>query len=285
MKIRAVNFHLLRACNANCKFCFATFRDSPGTLPLPEAMRILDLIAAEGCEKMNFAGGEPTLYRHLDDLIRHANSLGMTTSVITNGHRLEQLLRSCSDALDWVGLSVDTADEGVQVALGRSREGYDYVRRSIAHSERCRALGIRLKLNTVVTALNWEEDVHGLVEAIAPERWKVFQVLRVEGQNDGSVEPLLITSEQFDAFVERHHDLNPVTESNEAMTDSYAMIDPLGRFYGNSGGVLRESAPILEVGVAAALASVGFDSGKLEARGGVYDWAGDRPERVRLPVV
>ena len=49
-----------------------------------------------------------------------------------------------------------------------------------------------------------------------------------------------------------------MVEDNEAMTDSYAMIDPLGRFYGDTGGRHRESAPILEVGLATALAQVGY---------------------------
>lgn len=109
------------------------------------------------------------------------------------------------------------------------------------HAARVRVLGIGLKLNTVVTALNWQEDMHALLRDLRPARWKVFQVLAIAGQNDGAVEPLLITGEQFAAFVDRHLDLEaeglgPVAEDNDAMTDSYAMIDPLERFYGNHGG-------------------------------------------------
>lgn len=198
----------------------------------------------------------------------------MTTSIVTNGRKLDALLDAHADALDWVGLSVDSGREDVQRELGRG-DG-DHVARAVALADRCRALGVRVKLNTVVTALTWDEDMRALVVRIAPERWKVFQVLRVVGQNDGEVEPLLITREQFEAFLVRHRALRPVAEDNDAMTDSYAMIDPLGRFYGDSGGVHRVSAPILEVGVERALASVGFDPRKLEARDGVYAWAGRR---------
>lgn len=66
--------------------------------------------------------------------------------------------------------------------------------------------------------------------------------------------------------------LGPVAEDNEAMTDSYAMIDPLGRFYGNHGGRYVFSRPILEVGVAEALAEVKFEVQRLAARGGLYLW-------------
>lgn len=280
MKIVSVNFHISRACDAKCRFCFATFRDDRGRLATRDAERVIELVREAGVEKLNFAGGEPTLHPDIGRLVRFAKSLGLTTSIVTNGRKLEQLLDDHAEALDWVGLSVDSGDEVVQAALGRG-EG-DHVARSIALADRCRALGVRVKLNSVVTASTWREDMRWLVLRIAPERWKVFQVLRVVGQNDGSVEPLLISPELFEAFVERHRELTPIAERNEAMTDSYAMIDPLGRFYGDTGGVHGVSAPILEVGVAAALRSVGFEPAKLEARGGIYTWAGQSTGALRV---
>ena len=280
MKILSVNFHVLRACDARCRFCFATCRDDRGRLATADAERVIDLVRRAGAEKLNFAGGEPTLHPDIGRLIRFAKSLGLTTSIFTNGRKLGELLEDHADALDWVGLSVDSGDEVVQAALGRG-EG-DHVARSITLADRCRRLGVRVKLNTVVTAATWSEDMRWLVRRIAPERWKVFQVLRVVGQNDGAVEPLLVSTEMFDRFVERHRELAPVAEHNNAMTDSYAMIDPLGRFYGDTGGVHRVSAPVLDVGVAEALRSVGFDPAKLEARNGVYAWAGSSKRKLRV---
>mgnify|MGYP003592676858 CR=1 FL=1 len=152
----------------------------------------------------------------------------------------------------------------------------------MALADAAHARGLAVKLNTVVTRLTWDEDVTELVRRLRPARWKVFQVLYVEGQNDGSVDDLLIGDSQLRAFVERHRrrGLAPIVEDNEAMTDSYAMIDPLGRFYGDSGGKHRESAPILEVGLETALAQVGFRPDKLAARGGLYAW--ERPAASEL---
>jgi radical S-adenosyl methionine domain-containing protein 2 len=274
MKLVSVNFHIIRACDAKCVFCFGTFRDVRGRLPTPDAERVIEAVRRRGAEKINFAGGEPTLHPHLGRLLRFAKSVGMTTSIVTNGRMLDPILDQHAEALDWVGLSVDSSDERVQAELGRG-DG-DHVARCVALADRCRASGILVKLNTVVTARTWREDMGDLVRAIAPERWKVFQVLRVVGENDGDVEPLLIARTQFAAFVERHRELCPVAEDNDAMTDSYAMIDPLGRFYGNTGGFHRVSAPILEVGVDTALASVGFEATRLEARDGLYEWEGRR---------
>lgn len=275
MNIPSVNFHIYKPCNATCRFCFATFRDVIGHLPLPEALNVLDALRSAGAEKINFAGGEPTLHPHVGQLVAHARGLGLVTSVVTNGARLDRLLDDHAEDLDWVGLSVDSGNEAVETALGRGRSGH--VATAIALAGRCRAAFVRVKLNTVVSALNWDEDMSPLVRRVRPERWKVFQVLPMEGQNDGDVEPLLVSADQFAAFVTRHghlrqEGLGPIVEDNEAMRGSYVMVDPLGRFYGNATGRHVYSEPILEVGVAKALAQIGFSESKFEARGGRYQW-------------
>jgi len=273
--LRSVNFHIVPRCNLRCDFCFATFRDVRGRLETEDAIRIIRLLAEAGTEKLNFAGGEPTLHPQLPELIEEAKRLGMTTSVISNGFRLLDVIKRAGGSLDWAALSVDSASEATQKELGRGKG--NHVAQALAVARASADAGCRLKLNTVVTALNWSEDMSAFVRAFKPERWKVFQVLRVEGQNDGRVEPLLIEPEQFQAFLDRHRHLAgegiaPVPESNDAMTDSYAMIDPLGRFYGDHGGVHEVSRPVLEVGVMRALQDIHFDPRKLEARGGIYTW-------------
>jgi radical S-adenosyl methionine domain-containing protein 2 len=271
----AINYHLYKPCNARCRFCFATFRDIHGSLAPDDARRLIACLREAGGEKLNFAGGEPTLHPHIAPLIEHARQLGFTTSIVTNGARLRPLLTAHAGALDWVGLSVDSGREQVQQALGRGRG--DHVARSVELADLARATGVRVKLNTVVTALTCDEDMSPLVRRVRPERWKVFQVLPVRGQNDGSVEDLLISRAAFDAFIDRHRHLAaeghaPIVEDNDAMRGSYVMIDPLGRFYGNTGDSYVYSEPILRVGVARALRQVGFSSDKLRARGGVYAW-------------
>lgn len=186
----AVNFHLYKPCNYRCRFCFATFRDLRGQLSLEHALTLLRLLREAGCEKLNFAGGEPTLHPHIGPLLAESRRLGLVTSIISNGARLTQLLAAHATDLDWVGLSVDSADEAVQAALGRGTGGH--VARSLAHAREIRARGLRLKLNTVVTALNWREDMSEFVRQVQPERWKVFQVFPIGGQNDDAVDDLLI---------------------------------------------------------------------------------------------
>lgn len=271
----AVNFHLYRPCNLRCRFCYASFRDVKGRLSTPDAMRIIDALRDAGTSKLNFVGGEPTLHPDIGPLLAHAKRIGLVTSMVSNGARLRPLLDRQAGDLDWVGLSVDSGDEAVQAELGRGRG--DHVAGSIALTDHARVLGVRIKLNTVVTALGWQEDMSPLVRRIRPERWKAFQVLPMDGQTDERILPLLIDAERFRAFVDRHahlaaEGLAPVPEDNDAMRGSYVMIDPLGRFFGNATGRHVYSAPILDVGVRAGLAQVAFSPEKFAARGGVYAW-------------
>ena len=87
----------------------------------------------------------------------------------------------------------------------------------------------------------------------------------------------VISPEDFDEYVQSARSVEPsgikvVAESNDLMTGSYAMVDPAGRFFDNTGGKHVYSRPIIEVGTDAAFQEVVVDTGKFIARGGLYDW-------------
>lgn len=275
MKPVSVNFHLWKPCNYRCQFCYETMPDIHSHLSLNDSLYLLKLLREAGTEKINFAGGEPTLCPYLGDLLSEARRLGFVTSIVTNGARLTQLLTRHASDIDWVGLSVDSADEETSKRLGR---GFgDHVKRSIILFDALHEHKIRVKLNTVVTRLNYQEDMSAFIRRVSPERWKIFQVLLVKGQNNGSVEDLLISKAQFQEFVERHKHLNVegykiVAETNDLMRGSYVMIDPLGRFFSDAKGYHEYSLPILEVGVNAAFVQVDWYVEKFVDRGGIYDW-------------
>lgn len=268
-----------------CRFCFATFQDiaqdilPEGHMLREEALTVVDALAAAGFEKINFAGGEPTLCPWLPDLIRRAKETGLTTSIVTNGSRISgQWLDQVDGLLDWAAVSVDTLDPAKLKRLGRiTRDGpmseYDYLR----VADMLKSRGIRLKVNTVVTRLNYEEDLTGFVIGAGPERWKLLQVLPVRGQNDVRVDNFVVTDEQFACYVTRNRSVESegiavIAESNGMMTGSYVMVDPAGRFFDNVSGGHTYSRPIAQVGVETALNEVSADAERFQLRGGLYDW-------------
>lgn len=283
--IEAVNFHVWQPCNMRCAFCFGSFRDvrrdvlPDGHLVKQDAMLVVAMLAEAGFQKITFSGGEPLLCPWLPDLVRVAKRAQMTTGIVTNGSLLtEGLLSGMRGSLDWVALSIDSVNEHTLRATGRMTAGrpfsaHDY----LARGDQVRNSGSRLKINTVVTSANWQEDMANFIIEIRPLRWKVMNVLPIEGQNSGSVERLLTHDGQFDAFVARHEQVERsgitlIPERNDAMTESYAMVDPAGRFFDNSRGRYSYSKPILGCGVSTALEQVSISREKFLTRGGLYDW-------------
>lgn len=287
-KIPSVNYHLWEPCNMRCKFCFATFQDvkrdmklPKGHLPEGKCLSIVDRVAEAGFEKINFAGGEPTLCSWLPNLIKRAKKRGMVTSIVTNGSKItDPWLDELDESLDWIALSIDTVDPEKLKRLGRALGGGKKPMAEKEYLDIIRAIKrreIRLKINTVVTSETWQEDLTGFIRSAKPERWKLLQALPVKGQNDAHIADFAIAPERFEEYVQRNRIVENdgiivVPESNEMMTKSYVMIDPAGRFFDNAQGAHTYSHPILKVGIGEALKDVSVDLGRFLKRGGRYDW-------------
>ena len=295
--IPSVNFHLWEPCNMRCKFCFATFQDVKQTL-LPkghlskeQAIEVVLHLADIGFEKITFAGGEPTLCPWLSELIVTAKDAGMTTMIVTNGSKLsDEFLTANKEKLDWIAVSIDSLNPETNISTGRAISGktplkLDYYTLLV---DRIKQFGYGLKINTVVTSKNFNENMTEFIRYARPKRWKLFEVLPIAGQNDAFIDQFKITTEQFQVFLNNHRDLEGITsiipESNTQMRGSYAMVDPAGRFYDNTTGKHNYSRPILEIGSRLAIQQVNYDFSKFVNRGGIYDWTKPKsiPSRITL---
>lgn len=283
--IPSLNFHLWEPCNMRCRFCFARFQDvknsilPAGHLPRVQAVEIVKLVAEAGFQKITFAGGEPLLCPWLPELIRVAKQSGLTTMIVTNGSLLtDKFLLANRNFLDWIAISIDSLIPETNHALGRARGGAKplFLNDYTNIVSKVRELDYGLKINTVVTSLNHLENMSEFINYAQPERWKIMQVLPILGQNDRYISKLEISDSQFQYFVNRNSNLNPliriVPEFNTQMTGSYVMIDPAGRLFDNSNGKHNYSDPILQFGFIEALKQVNYDFDKFNLRGGVYHW-------------
>lgn len=189
-------------------------------------------------KKLNFAGGEPFMEaKLLGDLAKYCKEVLSleSVSIVTNGSKVTaEWLSKFGKYIDIIAVSCDSFDEETNVKIGRGKGTHlDDVRKL---SERCKARGIKLKINTVVNRHNFKEDMNQQIEAIAPFRWKVFQVLMVEGENHSEetlrdVRSFLITDDEFKLFCDAHRDHECfVPESNDVMRSSYLLLDEYMRF-------------------------------------------------------
>ena len=238
------NYHLTNACNYHCAYCFGKFENQKH-LNAGDAKRVIDNIhayfEANGVKdgRINFAGGEPLLYPHLDELIDYTHSLGMLASIVTNGSLLTvERVRGWKGKVSQIGISIDSPNEETNCLIGRCCN--EKVKDLAYWEELAKVIhecGITLKVNTVVSAANLSEDFTRLYNVLRPDKVKMFQVHMVKGIND-SAESYAITRADYTAFVARHKvaGLTIVEESEKSMENSYLMVNPEGHFQLNDDG-------------------------------------------------
>jgi radical S-adenosyl methionine domain-containing protein 2 len=270
------SFHIVKPCNMACKFCYATFGDMEvRQISFADVQVILWRLKDAGVEKITFAGGEPMLYRHLTETIRFAKEIGFTTSIITNGSFLTYYwLKKHTGILDWIGISIDSLNSTTNKDIGRIIGGGLSPNRTFYREtvDRISSLGYRLKINTVVNRFNENESLQEFIDYANPARWKIFDTLRVEGQNDKQFDGIRSSPGAFEAFVARHNHPSMVVENNEAMTGSYLLIDPQGRLFENSAGRHTYSSPLQHNPIEKCLSEINLNREMFEKRGGIYNW-------------
>ena len=279
-----INWHITEACNYQCRYCYAKWDGAGSELihdfgasseMLEGIFRFFSPLNRDNplrqymdwkALRINLAGGEPLLYP--DEVIRIleiARRIGFSTSLITNGSLLNAAAVSdLAQSLSMLGISIDSANELSNRAIGREdRRARLLDIESLAdllESVRSTNPQLKLKVNTVVNALNCREYMGDLITRLAPSRWKVLRMLPVV-TND-----LAVSDAIFAAFVDRHHSLQSVmcVEDNANMEESYLMIDPHGRFFQNALGQRGYfySRPINQVGAAKAFSEVSLSPAK-----------------------
>ena len=252
--------------------------------------RGLKLLKDAGMKKINFAGGEPFLYpKQLAMLCEYCKvDLKLeSVSIISNGTKItESWLEKYGKYVDVLGVSCDSFNEETNIKIGRG-DGNN-VKQLFLIRDWCRQLGIKFKLNTVVCSFNWNEDMVATVAQLDPFRWKCFQVLVVEDENDASTgeteidkrkrnaKNFIVSDEEFAIFCSKHEGLSCfVPESNELMASSYLILDEFLCFLDKGDGKEEQSKSVLDVGVTKALQQVTWDKEAFVRRGGMYDWSKD----------
>ena len=115
-RMRYLRVSLSSGCNLRCSYC-----QPEGNITArgagsgePELVKAsINLLMEMGITKIRFTGGEPTLYRHLADIVAYTRSLDETAhiAITSNGILLPELASKLAEAgLDSVNISMDTLD-------------------------------------------------------------------------------------------------------------------------------------------------------------------------------
>ena len=248
MKANVINFHVTDHCNYHCRYCFANFRRPD--LPLEDAKRVVNAICSYFEEngitdgRINLAGGEPSIYPHLDALIDHIHSKGVRISIISNGSYLSPArIARWAGKVETIGLSIDAASEQGCRCIGRCQGSSKP--QTLSHlskiTDAIHRNGIRLKINTVVSKLNLEEDMLSVYQLLQPDKLKMLCVHVAKGMMLNEGEELFVpTALEYEQFVAKNryeeNGCRLVIEEAGYMENSYFMIDPQGDVFLNEHG-------------------------------------------------
>lgn len=229
--IKSANLHIIEACNYKCEHCFSRCLTHK-YLNSEEWMPVIKHLDKIGIEKINFAGGEPTLYPYLKELSTIVKEMGFTTSIVSNGAIMNDSWFEKMDGLiDWIGLSIDSPDESDEIAIGRHMDGLNHLDNVIRVADIARSRGMKVKLNITVVRRSFDKDFRNIIQKVNPDRVKVFRVLTLKDANDDVPDTWSISDEQFAGFRRLHEEVpNIVFEDNDDMVGSYLMFDPQGRW-------------------------------------------------------
>lgn len=214
------------------------------------------------------------MHPDLDSLLLMAKEIGYTVALTTNGSllnvkRLAQLRKN----VDWIGLSVDSCSDNIEYKLGRGNGRH--VTNSIQIADRIHEAGIHLKINSTITQLNYTENLRAIVRTLNPERWKIFQYLPINGQNNESQDSLSISSNLFRDFIQMHQNIiltngeSPIFEFCEDMIGSYFMLNPSGNILVNNNGEYLEIA--FETAIKHGIETI-INPEKYLERKAIYEW-------------
>lgn len=146
-------------CNLDCSYC-TEYDNSQRHPPLETILRRLDHIHLLGAIRVAFVGGEPLLHPEIVQMVAYAQSLGLATSLTTNGFPLTQRL---IDELAGAGLEVMQISVDRMTPTSTTRKSVKSVARRIEMVARS---PIKLHLTGVLCADTLGESVqvleHGL---------------------------------------------------------------------------------------------------------------------------
>ena len=143
----AVSWSLTERCSGQCAYCSLWQRRTP-EIDTGRALAIIDELAALGTVWLSFSGGEPTLHDDLGVLLRRATSLGLETSISTNGACVARRIEEIRPA-GRVKLSLDGPEEVHDLLRGEGSFG-----NAMRAAEACREHDVPIEFAAVLTRHN-----------------------------------------------------------------------------------------------------------------------------------
>ena len=231
--LRNLRLSVTDRCNLRCTYCMPeeeyAWLPRADILTFEETVRLVDVFADLGVDKVRLTGGEPLLRKDLPHLVKMiaAEPRIRDLAITTNGILLAQEAPALRDAgIHRVTVSLDTLRPDRFRALTR-RESFDQVLEGI---EAVRNLGWPgLKLDTVVMRGVNDDELTDLVEFArrVSAEIRFIEYMDVGGATRWSMDAVVSRDEILARLGARYGGIEPIVEASSAPADRFRLSDGL----------------------------------------------------------
>lgn len=219
---------LTERCNLRCGYCMpeegVELTPNDALLTTDEIARVIRIFARAGVDKVRLTGGEPTVRRDLEEVVRRAaGTPGVRdVSVTTNGVALERRLEGLkASGLTRLNVSLDTLVPAKFEFMTR-RRGHERVLRSVA---RAVELGFQsVKVNCVVTRHQNDDELIDFVNMTkdSPINVRFIEYMPFDG-NKWSTEKMVSYAEMRSRIEDAFGPLSRLDDPIEEVAKNFAV--------------------------------------------------------------
>ncbi len=123
----SINLDLTSSCNFACRFCVdSKLINSGESFKLEEVKDTIDTLHSHGLlSVILIGGGEPTLHKDFEEIVRYIKGKRLQIGIVSNGSKLEKVADAVEslEEKDWIRISIDAAGERVFKELHHPRTG------------------------------------------------------------------------------------------------------------------------------------------------------------------
>lgn len=155
--------NLNRKCNLNCEWCYAKNAEDQ-EISVEDAYKIMDFLVEINIKHLTLIGGEPTVYKNLDKILRYARKKNINAGIVTNGVRLadEAYLKYLIECgLKDVGLSL----KGYSQDSFRATTGVDCYSMALQAIKNLKQLNVQFSVSFVISKDNIKNVSYGIRDA------------------------------------------------------------------------------------------------------------------------
>lgn len=98
-------------CNLRCPYCSVTYRDTHSRLDMDTIKDYVTKLMSRGLKAVILTGGgEPTIYKNFNELVRWLKSRKLSVALITNGTMSRRIADDVWGMFDWIRVSINVFD-------------------------------------------------------------------------------------------------------------------------------------------------------------------------------